>query len=264
MLNKSKSNRIHLLKYTLFIPMVFGMLIYTSCQIEADGTTTESLDKFSYTEKMPVEMTEALKKARGQFESFLINNKDYVAWAETDYEKSEVNYSIHKKDEKTPVGFTGMQVNFENGDSYMIYRDLSEEKQTSKEMHQDSGTFKDASEMPLSVIDEVPTTEACEKLATNDEKRDCLSFTISDFVNKNFNTNLGKELGLKGRQRIMVIFMIEKDGQIGDVRAKSQHPGLEAEAIRVVKMLPKMSPGMHNGKPMAVPYHLPILFQVGE
>lgn len=39
MLNKSKSKQISLLKYTLFIPLVVGMLMYTSCSQEQDNKT---------------------------------------------------------------------------------------------------------------------------------------------------------------------------------------------------------------------------------
>jgi hypothetical protein len=60
----------------------------------------------------------------------------------------------------------------------------------------------------------------------------------------------------------MVIFKIQKDGSISEIKSRAPHPELEKEAIRVIKALPKMQPGMQRGKPVVVPYSLPILFQV--
>ncbi|AUS04858.1 energy transducer TonB [Pseudotamlana carrageenivorans] len=118
-------------------------------------------------------------------------------------------------------------------------------------------------DVPFSVIENVPIFPGCEK-GTNNEKRDCMSKKISQFVNKKFNTELASELGLSGRQRINVIFKIDKTGSITGVRARAPHPGLEREAARVINLLPKMQPGKQRGKPVNVPYSLPIIFQVQD
>ena len=97
---------------------------------------------------------------------------------------------------------------------------------------------------------------------SNEERKNCTSKKINQFVNKNFNVNLAKELGLTGRQRLTVIFKIGEDGSISDIKARAAHPGLEKEAIRVIEALPKMTPGKQKGKVVVVPYSLPILFQV--
>ena len=52
-------------------------------------------------------------------------------------------------------------------------------------------------------------------------------------------------------------FIINTDGSVSDVRAR--HPSgteLEQEAIRVIKTLPKFTPGEHNGKKVRVHYHI--------
>ncbi|OBQ57069.1 energy transducer TonB [Tamlana sp. s12] len=118
-------------------------------------------------------------------------------------------------------------------------------------------------DVPFSVIENVPIFPGCEK-GSNNEKRDCMSKKISQFVNKKFNTELASELGLSGRQRINVIFKIDKTGSITGVRARAPHPGLEKEAARVINLLPKMQPGKQRGKPVNVPYSLPIIFQVQD
>ena len=118
-------------------------------------------------------------------------------------------------------------------------------------------------DVPFAVIENVPVFPGCEG-GNNDAKRDCMSKKISDFVNKKFNTELASELGLSGRQRINVIFKIDKTGNIVGIRARAPHPGLEKEAERVIGMLPKMQPGKQRGKPVNVPYSLPIVFQVQD
>jgi len=87
---------------------------------------------------------------------------------------------------------------------------------------------------------------------------------ITKFVQKNFDTDLAGDLGLTGRQRISVVFKINKEGNIVGVRSRATHPRLEEEAKRVIGLLPKMSPGKHKGKNVIVPYSLPIIFQVSE
>ena len=116
-------------------------------------------------------------------------------------------------------------------------------------------------EVPYAVVDEVPLFPSCEGLNSNEEHKNCTSNKIS-FVNENFNTNLAKELGLTGRQRISVIFKIEEDGSISNIKARAPHPDLENEITRVIGTLPKMTLGKHKGKAVTVPYSLPVLFQV--
>ncbi len=117
-------------------------------------------------------------------------------------------------------------------------------------------------EIPYSVVDETPTFPSCETLDSNDKRKNCTSMKISEFVNKNFNTDLAIDLGLTGIQRLNIIFKIGEDGSISDIKATAPHPGLEKEAIRVIEALPKMTPGKQKGKVVVVPFSIPILFQV--
>lgn len=118
-------------------------------------------------------------------------------------------------------------------------------------------------EVPFAVIENVPTYPGCEK-GNNDQKKKCMSEKIQEFVNKRFNTDLASDLGLSGRQRITVLFKIDKTGSITGVQARAPHPGLEKEAARVINSLPKMLPGKQRGKEVTVPYSLPIVFVVQE
>jgi len=118
-------------------------------------------------------------------------------------------------------------------------------------------------EVPFSVIENVPIFPGCES-GNNDAKRKCMSGKITKFVQKKFNTDLAGDLGLTGRQRISVVFKIDKTGNVVGVRSRAPHPRLEKEAARVINLLPKMKPGKQRGKAVIVPYSLPIIFQVQD
>mgnify|MGYP000870963925 FL=1 len=118
-------------------------------------------------------------------------------------------------------------------------------------------------EVPFSVIENVPEYPGCEK-GSNTEKRKCMSAKIAKFVQRKFNTDLAGDLGLTGKQRINVIFKIDKNGNVTGVRSRAPHPRLEKEAARVINLLPKMKPGRQRGKAVIVPYSLPITFQVQD
>ena len=118
-------------------------------------------------------------------------------------------------------------------------------------------------EVPFSVIENVPEYPGCEK-GSNADKRKCMSDKIAKFVQRKFNTDLAGDLGLSGKQRINVIFKIDKNGNVTGVRSRAPHPRLEKEAARVINLLPKMKPGRQRGKAVVVPYSLPITFKVQE
>ncbi|CAH8282943.1 TonB-like protein [Mariniflexile fucanivorans] len=116
-------------------------------------------------------------------------------------------------------------------------------------------------EVPFAVIEQVPIYPGCENL-TNSEAKKCTTEAISKYVQSNFNTEIAKNLGLTGRQRINVIFRINQNGNVIDVRSRASDPDLEDEANRVITSLPKMQPGKQRGRVVTVPYSLPIIFEV--
>ena len=116
-------------------------------------------------------------------------------------------------------------------------------------------------EVSFKSVESVPIFPGCEK-GNNEKKRKCMSEKIAKFVKRKFDNDLACDLGLTGMQRIAVIFKIDKGGNVTAVRARAAHPKIEEEAVRVINLLPKMKPGMQLGKPVIVPYSLPIMFQV--
>ena len=119
-------------------------------------------------------------------------------------------------------------------------------------------------DVPFAVIDQVPLFPGCESLSSNDEQKKCMSQKIQEHVIANFNSDMGKEVGLTGVNRVIVQFKIDKKGEIVDVKARAPHPKLKEEAIRVIKSIPQMIPGKQKGKAVGVMYSLPIVFEVNE
>lgn len=70
-----------------------------------------------------------------------------------------------------------------------------------------------------------------------------------------------KEKEISGR--VMVGFIVEKDGSISDVKiVKGIGGGCDEEAVRVVKAMPKWKPGKDKGKPVRVSYMMPFTFKL--
>ena len=65
--------------------------------------------------------------------------------------------------------------------------------------------------------------------------------------------------------RVWVSFVIAKDGSIVKPKVmKSVSPELDDEALRLVKGMPKWTPGTSNGKKVAVKYNIPVSFRLNE
>lgn len=129
-----------------------------------------------------------------------------------------------------------------------------------------NGTYDDVLndlDIPFGVVQQVPTFKECS--GTKEEITKCTSQKISKHVNKEFNMDLPKELGIVGvTTKIVTVFKIDVEGNVVNVRARGGHSKLEEEAVRVIKTIPQMIPGKHEGKTVSVLYELPITFRVNK
>ena len=63
--------------------------------------------------------------------------------------------------------------------------------------------------------------------------------------------------------RVVVNFIVEKDGAISNVYVvRSVTPTLDAEAVRVIKAMPKWVPGKQDGQFVRVKYNVPVSFRL--
>lgn len=117
--------------------------------------------------------------------------------------------------------------------------------------------------VPFAVIDNVPIYPGCEGLS-NEEGKNCLSQKIDTLIRENFDSSVANNSGLTGRQRVSVQFTIDKEGKLVDVMARSSYEPLIREAMRVIDLIPQMTPGKHKGESVSVLYSLPIIFEIPE
>lgn len=72
---------------------------------------------------------------------------------------------------------------------------------------------------------------------------------------------VAQENGVQGK--VIISFVVERDGSISDVRvARSVDPSLDREAQRVVKSMPRWTPGKQNGQTVRVKYTVPVVFRL--
>lgn len=63
--------------------------------------------------------------------------------------------------------------------------------------------------------------------------------------------------------KVVISFIVEKDGSLSNLKvAKGAHRLLDAEAMRVAKLMPKWEAGKNKGKPCKTLVNLPIVFQL--
>lgn len=84
------------------------------------------------------------------------------------------------------------------------------------------------------------------------------------FISRNIHyPEEAKKKGIQGR--VFIGFIIEKDGSVSNVRnLRGVNSELDAEAMRVVKSMPKWKPGMQNGEAVRVSYLIPINFKLED
>ena len=115
-------------------------------------------------------------------------------------------------------------------------------------------------DVPFAVIEDVPIYPGCEKVAKS-ERRACFQDQINKHIRKNFRyPEIAQEMGIQGR--VYVNFVIAKDGSITNVRMRGPDKNLEKEAARIISKLPSMTPGKQRGRPVRVPFIIPITFRL--
>ena len=113
-------------------------------------------------------------------------------------------------------------------------------------------------DVPFAVIEDVPVFPGCEN---ESDKRACFNKMMQKHISKNFRyPEIAQEMGVQGR--VSVMFVIQKDGSIGNVRMRGPDKNLEKEAARIISKLPKMTPGKQRGRAVRVPFSIPITFKL--
>ncbi len=68
---------------------------------------------------------------------------------------------------------------------------------------------------------------------------------------------------LRMQGKVAATFIVERDGQISDIRiVQSLYPECDNEALRVLRKMPKWTPGRQNGEPCRTMVCVPIVFKM--
>jgi protein TonB len=84
--------------------------------------------------------------------------------------------------------------------------------------------------------------------------------SLINFIKNRLNyPQYEKEADISGK--VLVQFVVEKNGMVSCVKClKKVSPGLDCEAMRVIKLLPRWTPAKNNGKPVRLYFNFPINF----
>ncbi|MEH6762523.1 MAG: M56 family metallopeptidase [Maribacter arcticus] len=237
MLQKSKSKKVWQLKYLLLIPMVLGILLYTSCEIE---------------KKQLEELSESADEVIDKEELLITMYNDLA---------TERNRLVKSADENNPI-----IVNLDNQLKKLKARIDYGDKKNATTVKFEVKKYNDDTEVPFAVVDEVPIFPGCEDAA---DKRACFNDKIQLHISKNFNYPLAaQEAGIQGR--VSVMFLITSDGTIDNIQMRvpnelyneGENEKFFGVVERIIKKLPKMTPGKQRGENVNVPYAIPVNFKL--
>ncbi|WP_420571889.1 M56 family metallopeptidase [Kordia sp.] len=253
MLTKQKSREILKLKYLVLVPVLILSLLYTSCEETTIADTednTETVDKEEKTALLK-DLLRELNKLNATLEgNQILSEEQYKEQSET---LEKIAALISEQDEEFAVNFSKAK----SYEEYVKARKLGiAEKSDYTKVEQEAVAF--------SVIDQAPVFPGCENEGTQKEIKKCSSQNVARHVNMEFDTKLAEGLGLTGVNKIFAQFVIDENGDIAGVNARAPHPALKTETERVIRTLPKFSPGMKDGKAVSVKYVLPIVFKIQE
>jgi periplasmic protein TonB len=124
----------------------------------------------------------------------------------------------------------------------------------------DYATDIEPEEIPFVVIEQVPLFEEC-KTIPKEKQRDCFQEMMMSHIKKHFYyPEEAQENKIQGR--VVIRFIIEKDGSINEITSRGPNILLEDAATNVIKKMPKLIPGKQRGKTVRVSYSVPITFKL--
>lgn len=153
-------------------------------------------------------------------------------------EEDEIKLEEVEKSNKA-IGFENVQGNDEvNGEVLKAKEDI---KAPEPPKHEENKIFTVVEQMPM-----YPGGDAA----------------LMQYLSSNIHyPAVAAENGVQGR--VVVGFVVERDGSITDVNVmRSVDPSLDREAVRVVKNMPRWTPGKQNGSAVRVKYQVPVTFRL--
>ncbi len=151
---------------------------------------------------------------------------------------------------------------------FLIFQLLSFGQEERKEINQTPVVKEDEkedSELTFDYIEEVPIFPGCEGVEIN-KRINCFQAKMQEHIKKNLiYPKQAMNKNIQGR--VTVMFIINKEGKLENIIAKGSSNCedceiLEREAIRIIRKLPRMTPGKQKGKAVKVKYSQPFTFKL--
>jgi|GEM_PF-3437647 len=116
----------------------------------------------------------------------------------------------------------------------------------------------------FAIVDEMPVFPGCEKKRSESKRNNCTTKELYKYLSK--NTQYPAGLSEKYDGTVYVQFSIDTLGNVVDENVVKGFPGVvgymfDREALKAVRKLPRMKPGMAKGTPQKVQYSIPIKFR---
>lgn len=110
-----------------------------------------------------------------------------------------------------------------------------------------------------------PVFQGCQRSKKYTDLTKCICEKVSNEIYSKFNVDLSQKTNLTGDIRIISQFKVDIKGKIVDIKIKSPNPFLSSEIASILEQMPTaISPALHNGKPVTMPFSLPVVFQIGQ
>ena len=258
MMTKTQSKKMNQLKYLVLIPVLGSMLFYSSCSENLSADLGESKKELQtrYFEMKEGEETTSKGEKETYLDSYFGIGKP--AGLEVTYsdlslnEKSEYDEIMGRIQKISKNEFSVVFTNkiFKGKNNRKVLATILD---FSKMKRDEIEIVTETEEVSFMAIDKAPTFPGCEP-----GDKDCFSKMVQKHFSSNFDANMPKTLGLKpGRKRVFIAFKIDKEGNIVDVKVRGPHEKIEEEVIKVMNLLPKVTPGEQEGIAVAVKYSIP-------
>jgi TonB family protein len=246
MLTKQKSKQVFKLKYLLLVPIICSFLIYTSC--EKDVVTEEPLTVNSQASDDGKTITLKINDIKSTTET---ERREIGKFMAEILMSDEVRtFIIESGDDKTIFKGNKNQISttriIDGKVSETKVREFNASKQGSSE------------DISFNVIEEPPVFPGCEDAAN---PKECFQKKIQQHISKHFRyPEEAQQAGIEGR--VSVMFTIDTEGNITNVKMRGPHKILESEVARIISKLPKMKPGKQRGRTVNVPFSIPVNFKL--
>lgn len=277
MMNQTKTRKAGLLKYLLIIPVTFALIISSNAENMISNAVESGAKEVSVQEDKqgdvllhPVETMPEYPGGQAGLNKYIIENLIYPPTAVNDGIEGRVvcQFVVEKDGSISDVKVVRSVAPILDNEAVRIIKNMPKWKPATQEGKAVRTNYTLPVSFKLSPKENnTPSTTSNNNIMNEVDK-------IPEFPGgqNGLMQYIGQNLRYpatavknKKQGRVTCQFVVEKDGSITDVEVvRSIDPDLDKEALRVVKAMPKWTPGSHKGETVRVRYTLPINFKLDE